>query len=227
MRLDRLIQKRFAELEEKAKTVSESREKNFVTGRGEVYYKIAPPVFTAWATSVLSLLQRVFGEDGVHYQRFSEHYEKVNRSSYTYDAVNTSGFEVCCSIFQSAKEDYEGGYLFNVRALVKAEVLDDALEQAEEILNAGYKDPACVVIGVALETTLKEMCTRAGVSHSKLDGMNIELRKAGIYNMAKQKQITAWADLRNNAAHGKWSEYNDADVKDFLEGVHRFLADFF
>ena len=47
-----------------------------------------------------------------------------------------------------------------------------------------------------------------------------------MHNMAKQKQITAWADLRNNAAHGNWSEYNAADVKDFLDGVQRFIADF-
>lgn len=225
MKLDSLVQKRFVELEDNAKTISESREKDFES-EGEIYYKVALPVFTAWATSVLSLLQRIFGEDGIHYQRFSEHCKKVDSASHTYNAVDTSGFEVCWSIFQSAREDYEGGYLFNVRALVKAEVLDDALEQAEKILNAGYKDPACVVVGVALEITIKEMCTRNGIPHKKLDGMNVELRKAGIYNMVKQKQITAWADLRNNGAHGNWSEYNIADVKDFLNGVQRFIADF-
>jgi hypothetical protein len=56
--------------------------------------------------------------------------------------------------------------------------------------------------------------------------MNVELCKAGIYNMAKQKQITAWAELRNKAAHGEWSEYDSNDVKDFYEGVHRFIADY-
>ena len=55
--------------------------------------------------------------------------------------------------------------------------------------------------------------------------MNTELCKAGKYNMAKQKQITAWADLRNKAAHGEWSEYNQEDVSDFINGVERFVAD--
>ncbi len=56
--------------------------------------------------------------------------------------------------------------------------------------------------------------------------MNVEVCKASIYNMAKQKQITAWADLRNKAAHGDWAAYNDNDVNDFLQGVQRFIADY-
>ena len=32
-------------------------------------------------------------------------------------------FEDCRAIFEAAKEDYEGGYLFTVRGLIKAEVL--------------------------------------------------------------------------------------------------------
>lgn len=82
------------------------------------------------------------------------------------------------------------------------------------------------MIGIALETALKEMCMRAGTSHGKLDKMNADLNKAGTYNIAKQKQITAWADLRNKAAHGDWNAYNEADVKAFLDGVKRFIEDY-
>jgi hypothetical protein len=103
---------------------------------------------------------------------------------------------------------------------------DDILDQAKELLGNGYKDPAGVLAGVALEVTLKEMCTKSGMPHNKLDKMNTDLCKAGKYNMAKQKQITAWADLRNKAAHGQWSDYNQADISDFINGVERFIADF-
>jgi len=110
--------------------------------------------------------------------------------------------------------------------LVQAEVLDDALEQAAELLKAGYKEPACVVAGVSLETAVKELCTRQAISHGKLDKMNADLCKAGIYNMGWQKQITAWAERRNNAAHGKWDAYNNADVDDLIKGVNRFIAEY-
>ena len=113
----------------------------------------------------------------------------------------------------------------DVRGLIQAEVFDDVLEQATELLQAGYKDAACIVAGVALETTLKELCTRNGIPHSKLDRMNADLCKAGIYNMGMQKQITAWAERRNRAAHGEWKAYNEADVKDMIRGVTRMIAE--
>jgi hypothetical protein len=55
--------------------------------------------------------------------------------------------------------------------------------------------------------------------------MNVELCKAGVYNMAMQKQVTAWVARRNNAAHGNWSAYNHADVDDLIKGVRRFIAE--
>jgi hypothetical protein len=56
--------------------------------------------------------------------------------------------------------------------------------------------------------------------------MNIELSKKGVYNAGMQKQVTAWAHWRNKAAHGEWTEYNDADVKSMIEGIQRFIADY-
>ncbi len=215
MRMDRLISRRFSELVEKADEIEASLRQE--SSRGSVI--VDSGNFKKWATNVLSLLQRTFGEDSIHYQNLYEEYKAF--TGFRRD------FRVCRAIFLAAKEDYEGGYLFDVRALVKAEVLvDDILEQATELLQAGYKDPACVLVGVALETTLKELGIRNGIPHNKIDRMNADLCKAGIYNMAMQKQITAWAHRRNAAAHGNWDEYNDAEVEDFLRGVTRFIADF-
>lgn len=211
MKMDELIKQRFSELSEKANNGIAYQ----VRERDKVDYE----KFHEWCTSVLNLLQRSFGEDNPHYRNFSDQYKAFN--GYLYQ------FEVCRGIFRAAKNDYEGGYLFNFRSLIKAEVLsDDILDQAKELLDTGYKDPACVLAGVALEIALKEMCTKSGIPQSKLDKMNTDLCKAGKYNMAKQKQITAWADLRNKAAHGEWSDYNQADVSDFINGVERFIADF-
>jgi hypothetical protein len=70
------------------------------------------------------------------------------------------------------------------------------------------------------------LCSRNGIAYGKLDRMNADLCKAGVYNMAKQKQITAWADLGNKAAHGDWKAYSDSDVRAFLAGAQQFVADF-
>jgi hypothetical protein len=213
---NKLIQQRFSELLEKASAVQKTYHSPF--GDDKKYYHVDSEIFREWGTSVLGLLQRVFGEDSPHYRNFGVEYRQFHGFS--------EDFENCRGILKAAKEDYDGGYLFNIRGLIKAEDSTDILEQAEVLLNGGYKDPACVVAGVALEIALKELCNRNSIPLAKLDAMNIELCKKGIYNMGVQKQVTAWAHWRNKAAHGEWSEYSSEDVNDMIKGVTRFVGQY-
>ena len=220
MKTDKLVEQRFDELEQRAEAILADKKFAFTSNDGVNYFKVDTPSFRAWATSVLNLLQRVFGESSIHYRHFDETYRRDREGEWE------SSFNECKAILQAAKEDYRGGYLFNVRGLIQAEVFDNVLEQAIELLQSGYKDPACVVAGVTLETALKELCTRNGIAHGKLDRMNADLCKAGVYNMGMQKQITAWAERRNKAAHGDWSAYTVADVEDMIRGVTRLIAEY-
>ena len=219
MHRDSLIQKRLEELDEKGKSIAAakySRVANARTGRSVEYVQFADT--KGWGTSVLSLLRQAFGAQSVHTQQFE--------TAFTNFPGYLSSFETLYAVFASAKEDYEGGYIFSLRSLVKAEVLSDALEQAEELLKSGYKDPACVLVGVSLEIAVKELASRHSVPIAKLDKMNADLCKVGAYNIAKQKQLTAWADLRNKAEHGDWSAYSAEDSGDMHAGVVRFLGDY-
>ena len=56
--------------------------------------------------------------------------------------------------------------------------------------------------------------------------MNENLAKAGVYNKLVQKQVTAMADIRNNADHGKFEEFDLEDVKDMIKWVKRFECDY-
>ena len=158
-----LVKQRFEELERKASDVWASKKLNY-EDKGVKHYKIPRATFREWGTNVLNLLQRVFGGDSIHCRNFLAHYNAFT----DYDFQ----FEDCRAIFKASKEDYEGGYLFNIRGLIQAEVFDDALEQAKALLNAEYKDAACVIAGVVLETTLKELCKRNGIPTNKLDRSN-------------------------------------------------------
>ena len=218
MRLDPIVKRRFEELTAKADALAKLRKHDFTSREdGTQYYKIPSAPFKEWATNVQNLLARTFGSESVHYQNFFKHSDNFRGWE--------SAFEDCRAIFKAAREDYEGGYLFNVRALAKAEVLSDALSQAKELLHVGYKDLACVLARVALEAALKEISDKHGVEYGKLDRMNADLCKAGVYNMAKQKQITAWADIGNKAAHGEWGEYSANDARAMVEGVEALIAD--
>jgi hypothetical protein len=218
MHRDSLVQRRLDELAVKGDAIAVSKYLGNGMSRNSTVEYVPLPDTKAWGTSVLSLLRQAFGSESVHTQQFE--------SAFSGFRGYLSSFKVLYALFGAAKEDYEGGYIFSLRGLVKAEVLSDALDQADELLTSGYKDPACVLIGVSLEIAIKELATRYNVPISKLEKMNADLCKVGAYNIAKQKQVTAWADLRNKAAHGDWGDYSVDDVRDMRGGVLRFLGDY-
>ena len=128
------------------------------------------------------------------------------------------------AVVSAAQDDYEGGYLMKIRDLIQANVFDNELEQAEELFHSGYSTASAVITGVVLETTLRQMCADNGIAIGKLDKMNADLAKAGVYNRLVQKQITALADIRNSAAHGNDTAFSPADVDNMIREVRRFIT---
>ncbi len=90
--------------------------------------------------------------------------------------------------------------------------------------------PAAVVAGSVLEDGLRKLRARARGTLSakpKLDTINVDLAKAGTYTALVPKQVTALADLRNKAAHGKWAEFISSDVQQMISQVGNFMATHF
>jgi hypothetical protein len=131
---------------------------------------------------------------------------------------------------RALRRDYDAGYLVSVQTLVRAEVFADFLEMADHLLEQGYKDPAAVLVGGVLEERLRTLCDSRGIptqisgKPKKADSMNNELASAEIYNKLDQKNVTAWLDLRNKAAHGHYGEYTADQVRTMLLGVQEFAA---
>lgn len=171
-----------------------------------------------WKVKVKNLLVSACGKDSQHYQEFIKA-EQIH----SYESV-ADRFKRMKSVFIAAMDDYKGGYLTSIKNLIQADVFDSELEQAEELLSNGYKLAAAVIAGVVLETTLRDICTRENLNHGKLDKMNSDLAKAGVYNKLQQKRITALADIRNSAAHGKPEEFSEADVSNMIRDIEQFLA---
>ena len=213
-----LVERRFAELAEKAEALAKAKQFDFQSKEGVKYYNVDTARFKAWATSVLNLLQRAFGEDSIHYRNFHDHYLRFRGHEPEFDDSR--------AIFQAAREDYEGGYLFNVQALAKAEVLVDVLEQAEAFKNANYVDTACIMAGIALEITVRELCTREGVPVGKFNHMNEELRKLGLYNQAMWEQLKTWYTRRSEPAHGNFGQSTHRQADEMITGIRRLIADY-
>jgi hypothetical protein len=174
--------------------------------------------FLNWKVKVRHLLVSVCGKDSQHVEMFLE-----SEQSHSW-STNHTIFLRLKAVLLAAKEDYEGGYLTKIRDLIQADVFDNELEQAEELFNAGYLPAAAVIAGVVLETTLRQMCVDHGMAIGKLDKMNADLAKAGVYNRLVLKQITALADIRNSAAHGDTTAFTKDDVNNMIRDVRRFIA---
>ena len=133
---------------------------------------------------------------------------------------------------ESIKYELENGLLSDIQKLLQADIFSDFLEMGEYLLIEGYKDAAAVIIGTVLEDTLRKLSESNGINTVNpkgkpitIDPLNSELSKTGVYNKLVQKQITSWADLRNNAAHGHFDKYDNKQVEMMLLFVQSFCAD--
>ena len=138
--------------------------------------------------------------------------------------------QILKTVFAAAKEDYEGGYLRSIRSFVHAELFDDELDQATELLASGYTAPAVVVARVVLETTIRKLCGDRDIpvrmpdgKSMKLDKLNADLAKAGAYDKLAQKEVTWLANIGNDGAHG--DPVKEADAEAMITQVRRFVAE--
>nr|WP_249177643.1 HEPN domain-containing protein [Burkholderia cenocepacia] len=171
-----------------------------------------------WLTSSLNLLSRILGENSAHYQRMKEQFVEYPK---------WANVDQAYGVLLAAKDDYESGSILNMKMLIEADIFDEFLGQAEHLLEAGYFQPAAVLAGSVLEDGLRKLCLANEVTlpdKPKLDWMNSELAKNGKYSKLMQKRITAIADLRNSAAHGKWDEFDKSDVESMLRDVRDFMT---
>ncbi len=131
---------------------------------------------------------------------------------------------------RALRRDYDSGYLTTVQSLVRAEVFVDFLEMAEHLMQQGYKDPAAVLVGSVLEEHLRALCNARGIpcqvagKPKKADSLNADLAGADVYNKLDQKNVTAWLDLRNKAAHGHYGDYTSEQVRNMLGGIQEFMT---
>lgn len=211
------ISQRFTVLMEEIDSIEAAKTR--VSGDFGGGWRIDSDAFLAWRVKAKNIIVQVCGEESQHFIAFIQ----AEKLSGLGDSHHGS-LKRTRAVFSAAKDDFEGGYLTSIKSLVQAEVFDSELEQAGELLSSGYHLAAAVIAGVVLETGLRELCDRNGVAHGKLDKMNADLAKNGTYNKLQQKRITALADIRNSAAHGKPEEFSANDVKTMINEVEQLLA---
>ena len=181
-------------------------------------------LFHVFRSASLSFLSMTFGKDHIHYVEFDSQVKHPEPHC----------AQIGRGILSAAREELAGGWLTTTKGLISAEIFSDLLEMAQHLLDEGYKDPAAVMVGSVLEEHLRQLCqkhsipteiTKQGRPHpKKADALNADLVKKEVYNKLDQKQVTAWLDLRNKAAHGKYQDYTKEQVSLMLQSLSNFMV---
>ncbi|WP_440095934.1 HEPN domain-containing protein [Acinetobacter baumannii] len=178
--------------------------------------------YVEWKIKIKHLLKLICGNNSIHYDAF------LNAERYQFYDTNAVVLNRLLPVIKATYDDLKNGFLITFKQIVQAEVFDSELEQAKSLLESGYKNAAAVIAGVVLETAIKELCLNNGIDieRKRLTQLNDDLAKASVYNKLQQKQITALADIRNNAAHGNYDEFTKEDVERMINDIERFLLNY-
>ncbi len=196
---------------------------------------LSQPTYDRLIIRIKSVIIRASGENSPYHRSVSgidnRHFSSIN----TPTPRNKIRLNSAVTVLDALKSDISMGFLISISELVNAEIFSDFLEMAEHLLEENYKDPAAVIIGSVLEEHVRKLCTKSGIPievpdsrgvlrTKKADSLNSELASASVYNKLDQKNVTAWLDLRNKAAHGQYTEYTKEQVDLLLQSVRDFIT---
>jgi hypothetical protein len=204
-----IFSKRFAELEIESETFP-------FTPDGSSRY-VPTGKWQKWGTSVQNILLAVYGEQSPQYKNFLKAYESCG--GYEYEINTLKG------IFLSAKEDFDGGYVFNVDLRVSGEVFGDLISLSKQSLSEGFKDVAAVLACAALEDALKRYAeaNKIDVSGKTMQDVINLLKSNGLVSGAQKSILESMPRLRNAAMHADWNKIDSPDVSSVIGFVEQFL----
>lgn len=217
-------------IKEDAIVVPGGSSENWVTGRVRRLpdsYRVDAPRFVKWKTNCVSLLDAIIPHNHLH---------RTTIGSFQKHVIGYKNLDWAIGVLNGIAEDFDRNLLTTSIAEIEYEVSCDYLDEAKRLLNGqGIPDSnittAAVLTGIALERRLRRLwmdhnaATETGDKNKRLGTLIDELKRANIVNETKAKQLRAWADIRNHAAHGDQDQFTIKDLKHMVDGARDFLAE--
>lgn len=195
----------------------------YVGDMGSRYSKLPEVDFHSFATASRAAIARIAGLSSEFYRVLPATPPQVDVLGYGGSFI--SGITGALAALQNA---VRGGLLVTLENQLRANVYDDFLVQAEELLKANYHVAAMVLVGGVLEDHLRKLCDARKLKWSGNGSISKynDLLRDTIYPQPTWRRIQGVGDLRNDAAHGQGTSIKVDDVKDSLQFARRFLADY-
>jgi hypothetical protein len=178
----------------------------------------------AFITSAGAFVQR-FAPPGSRYLRDLDALPNGHGQVILAGAV-AEAFGIATALWNDIEEDALPGFT----QLVHANLFSSYLESAEHLLSNSFKDAAAVIAGSTLEVHLRSLAATHGVDPNDSKGrlkragrLNDDLVAANAYSSNQRQRVLSWLGTRNHAAHGEYSEYSEAEVREVIGGIRDFI----
>jgi hypothetical protein len=160
-------------------------------------------------------------------------WEKIESNS-TNLLTNNVSINLLISVFMIASKLLRQGRLGSLIDAVRAETEDELLDQASELLGANQLVAATVIAGGTLETHLRHLIAKYGLTVTgtgSINAYNCEIARARNNGLttnitaADTSQVTSWGQMRNDAAHdpGKFNGTKE-QVDLMIRGIRSFIT---
>jgi hypothetical protein len=117
--------------------------------------------------------------------------------------------------------------LADIRGSLQAEMFDDELDAARDLLKNGHIRASGAVAGVSLERHLKVVASNHEVKITTRDpgisNLNDALKNLGLYDVPDWRFIQRLGDLRNLCSHAKDKDPTKDDAEELIQGVSKIL----
>ncbi|MGE6793672.1 hypothetical protein ACQKFS_16820 [Pseudomonas guineae] len=141
-------------------------------------------------------------------------------------------FLAVAGVLQGFHLDIAHGHLVNIRQEVEAVVVSEILSQAHKLSRTKGMHPAAAVIVACAgaEEFLRNWCEQKSITvpekQRSIARFAQELRTAGHIELPVERRICAWADYRNDAAHGaNWGKITQEIANRVIREIEDFVLE--
>lgn len=134
------------------------------------------------------------------------------------------------AILKSAADSVQS-LLRDIRSELRAELFDNDVQAANELLKQGHLRSAGVICGVVLEGHFQTVAERREITLSKkaptIADYNDAFKDAHVYDIPMWRFVQRLADIRNLCAHKKERDPTHDEVTDLAAGTDRVIKEVF
>lgn len=186
---------------------------------------VAVGACSGWIAAAVNIVKIACSSDPQSaYVRHAEMLQtKGNKSEYLIhrDVLGLAG------LLRQLRADVDLGLLNALDRRISAEAYDELIDHAQSYLDDGRKEPAGAIVAVVFEDALRRICRTSGVEDTgkTAEPLINALLSKGVLSKLEAKEAKAAADLRANATHALWDNFNSDQVGAVIQFTRRLLRD--